>query len=58
MQEENEMRLQMWNKVKRVIAGVMMAALLITVTQGAFGVEDTPGISVYGETVEPMQYIL
>lgn len=52
------MRLQMWNKVKRVIAGVMMAALLITVTQGAFGVEDTPGISVYGETVEPMQYIL
>lgn len=58
MQKENETRKQMWNKIKRMMAGVVVAALLIMVTQGSFGVEDTPGISVYGETVEPMQYIL
>lgn len=40
---------QTWNKVKRMMAGVMMAALLITVAQGVFNLDDTPGISVLGE---------
>lgn len=53
MQEENEVKNQMWNKVKRMMAGVMMAALLIMVARGTFGVEDTPGISVYGDASEP-----
>lgn len=52
------MKNQLWNKVKRMMAGAMMSALLVTVAQGTFGVDDNPGISLYGEVVEQMQYIL
>lgn len=52
------MRKQMWNKLKRMMAGVMMAALLVTACQGVFKVDDNPGISLYGEVVEQIQYIL
>lgn len=47
------MRNQMWNKLKRMMAGFMMVTLLIMVDRGTFGVEDTPGISVYGDASEP-----
>lgn len=58
MQEENEMRKQMWNKVKRMMAGVMMAALLFTVSYGIIGANDEYQISVYGEAPEPYNVVI
>lgn len=46
------MRKQMWIKIKRVMAGVMMAALLVTTAQGTFGAEDNSEISVLGEELQ------
>lgn len=42
------MKKVLWNKVKRIMAGVMVAALLFTEGQG---VGNEPEISVYGEAV-------
>lgn len=58
MQEENEMRKQMWIKIKRVMAGVMMAALLVTVCYGIIGTNDEYRISVYGEAPEPHNVVI
>ncbi|MCH5341613.1 MAG: hypothetical protein J1E01_09095 [Acetatifactor sp.] len=48
----------MWNKVKRMMAGVMMAALLFSVSYGIIGTNDEYQISVCGEAPEPHNVVI
>lgn len=49
---------RMWNKIERMIAGVMLTTLLVAVGYGLIGMNSKLQISVYGEAPEWIEVIL
>ena len=52
------MKNQLWNKFKRMMAGAMMAVLLVTVCYGIISANDEYQISLYGEAPEPHNVVI